>query len=86
MNSASHTDHTEQIANHPQIPDVVVITGMSGSGRTQAMHVFEDMGYYCIDNLPPRLILGLAQMVGINSGIGRHLACLLYTSPSPRDS
>lgn len=74
MNSASHTDHTEQIANHPQIPDVVVITGMSGSGRTQAMHVFEDMGYYCIDNLPPRLILGLAQMVGINSGIGRHLA------------
>lgn len=35
-----------------QVPDVVVITGMSGSGRTQAMHVFEDMGYYCIDNLP----------------------------------
>ena len=56
------------------MPDVVIITGMSGSGRTQAMHVFEDMGYFCIDNLPPRLILQLAELVGINAGIGRHLA------------
>lgn len=57
-----------------RVPDVVVITGMSGSGRTQALHVFEDMGYYCIDNLPPRLLLQLAELVGINSGVGRHLA------------
>ncbi len=56
------------------VPDVVVITGMSGSGRTQALHVFEDMGYFCIDNLPPRLLLQLAELVGINSGVGRHLA------------
>ena len=47
---------------------------MSGSGRTQALHVFEDMGYFCIDNLPPRLLLQLAEVVGINSGVGRHLA------------
>ena len=57
-----------------RVSDVVVITGMSGSGRTQALHVFEDMGYYCIDNLPPRLLLQLAELVGINSGVGRHLA------------
>ena len=57
-----------------RVPDVVVITGMSGSGRTQALHVFEDMGYFCIDNLPPRLMLQLAELVGINSGVGRHLA------------
>lgn len=57
-----------------RVPDVVIITGMSGSGRTQAMHVFEDMGYFCIDNLPPRLFLQLAELVGINAGIGRHLA------------
>lgn len=57
-----------------RIPDIVIITGMSGSGRTQALHVFEDMGYYCIDNLPPRLILDLAKLVGINTGIDRHLA------------
>ena len=57
-----------------RVPDVVVVTGMSGSGRTQALHVFEDMGYFCIDNLPPRLLLQLAELVGINSGVGRHLA------------
>lgn len=57
-----------------RVPDIVVITGMSGSGRTQALHVFEDMGYFCIDNLPPSLVLQLAQLVGINTGVGRHLA------------
>ena len=57
-----------------RVPDIAVITGMSGSGRTQALHVFEDMGYFCIDNLPPSLVLQLAQLVGINTGVGRHLA------------
>ena len=64
----------QQAEGKDRVPDVVIITGLSGSGRTQAMHVFEDMGYFCIDNLPPRLILQLAQVVGINSGVGRHLA------------
>lgn len=54
--------------------DIVIITGMSGSGRTQAMHVFEDMGYFCIDNLPMGLILQISNAVGLNTGIGRHLA------------
>ncbi|MCH3968675.1 MAG: RNase adapter RapZ [Atopobiaceae bacterium] len=54
--------------------DVVIITGMSGAGRTEAMHTFEDLGYYVIDNLPPSLILTLARVVGINTGVGRHLA------------
>ena len=57
-----------------RVPDIVIITGMAGSGRTQAMHSFEDMGYFCIDNLPPRLIMQIADIVGINAGIGRHLA------------
>ena len=64
---------TSEVAS-VSVPDVVVITGMSGAGRTEAMHVFEDLGYYVIDNLPPRLIATLADLVGINSGVGRHLA------------
>lgn len=70
------TDSQEMRAaeSRDRVPDIVIITGMSGSGRTQALHVFEDMGYFCIDNLPPRLILDLAELVGINSGVGRHLA------------
>ncbi|MDF0480314.1 RNase adapter RapZ [Vagococcus sp. PNs007] len=35
---------------------LVIITGMSGAGKTVAMQSFEDMGFFCIDNLPPRLI------------------------------
>lgn len=38
------------------MPELVIISGMSGAGRTEAMHVFEDLGYFCIDNLPPKLI------------------------------
>lgn len=36
--------------------ELVIITGMSGAGRTVAMQSFEDLGYYCIDNLPPELL------------------------------
>ena len=36
--------------------ELVIITGMSGAGKTVAMQSFEDMGYYCIDNMPPNLI------------------------------
>ena len=72
MTDSDNSITSAEIAD--RVPDVVIITGMSGSGRTQAMHVFEDMGYFCIDNLPPRLILQLAEIVGINAGVGRHLA------------
>lgn len=58
----------------PGAPDVVIITGMSGAGRTEAMHTFEDLGYFVIDNLPPSLILSVARMSGLNTGVGRHLA------------
>lgn len=34
----------------------VIITGMSGSGKSAAVNVLEDLGYYCIDNIPPELI------------------------------
>jgi len=35
---------------------IVVITGLSGAGKTGALKAFEDAGYYCIDNLPPKMI------------------------------
>ena len=44
--------------------ELVIITGMSGAGKTGAVQSFEDMGYYCIDNMPPNLLppfLGLIQ-------------------------
>jgi UPF0042 nucleotide-binding protein len=45
--------------------DVVVVTGMSGSGRSTAINVLEDLGYYCIDNLPSALV---EQFVGLFAG------------------
>ncbi|TAN10390.1 MAG: RNase adapter RapZ [Burkholderiaceae bacterium] len=36
--------------------ELVVITGMSGSGKSVALHALEDLGYYCVDNLPPELL------------------------------
>ena len=37
--------------------DFLIVTGMSGAGKTRALQNLEDMGYYCVDNLPPQLIL-----------------------------
>jgi len=36
--------------------NIVIITGMSGSGKSVALHALEDIGYYCVDNLPPELL------------------------------
>lgn len=36
--------------------EVIIITGLSGAGKSQAVNCMEDLGYYCIDNMPPRLI------------------------------
>lgn len=36
--------------------DLIILTGMSGAGKTLAVHVFEDLNYFCIDNIPPDLI------------------------------
>lgn len=36
--------------------EFVVLTGLSGAGKTQAMHAMEDIGFFCVDNLPPALI------------------------------
>lgn len=55
--------HEEDAANIT--PDLIIITGMSGAGRTEAMHTFEDLGYFCIDNLPPRLLMSLVSLSAI---------------------
>jgi RNase adapter protein RapZ len=42
--------------------DLVVITGYSGAGKSEAIAAFEDGGYFCIDNLPPRMISSLGEL------------------------
>jgi RNase adapter protein RapZ len=43
---------------------LVVITGMSGAGRSTALKALEDLGYFCVDNLPPALIPRLIELLG----------------------
>jgi len=44
--------------------EVVVITGMSGAGRSTVAHAMEDLGWYVVDNLPPSLLANLCDMAG----------------------
>ena len=44
-------------------PDIVIITGLSGSGMTAATNTFEDLGYFCVDNMPLMLLPTFARLV-----------------------
>jgi UPF0042 nucleotide-binding protein len=49
-------------ADHRDGTELVIITGMSGSGKASALKAFEDLGYYCVDNLPVDLIPRFAEL------------------------
>lgn len=46
----------------------VIITGLSGAGKSEAMKAFEDLGYFCVDNLPPVLIPKFAELCAQSEG------------------
>ncbi|HEY7830875.1 MAG TPA: RNase adapter RapZ [Solirubrobacteraceae bacterium] len=49
-------------AGESRLQDLVIITGFSGAGKSTAMNVFEDAGYFCVDNLPPEMIRSLVEL------------------------
>lgn len=49
--------------------DLVIVTGMSGSGKSSTVKVLEDIGFFCIDNMPPQLIPSFAAMCSENAEI-----------------
>ena len=49
----------------------IIVTGLSGAGKTQAIDCLEDMGYYCIDNMPPALIKSFIDLTGNGKGIDK---------------
>ena len=49
--------------NSRAAPDIVIITGLSGSGMTSATNAFEDLGYFCVDNMPLTILPTFAQLV-----------------------
>ena len=57
--------------------DVVVLTGMSGAGRSTAANVLEDLGWYVVDNLPPQMILPMAELAEHSRGGVSQLAVVI---------
>jgi len=75
---AKLTDATRKLAHKKAVPhdgrpagELVIITGMSGSGKASVLKAFEDLGYYCVDNLPVGLIPRFAELAGQSAEIER---------------
>ena len=67
MNGASHPENraaqrADGTGSADDRREVVLITGISGSGKSQALHALEDAGYFCVDNLPPELLLEFVRL------------------------
>ncbi len=62
MQEMTSADDAAQPAADIRLEDLVIITGVSGAGKSTAMEVFEDAGYFCVDNLPPEMIRGLVDL------------------------
>src|SRR3954453_21080890 len=60
-NAVRDTETTPQ-GKGSNLEDLVIISGLSGAGKSSAMNVFEDAGYFCVDNLPAEMIRGLADL------------------------
>ena len=54
-----------------------IVTGMSGSGKTKVIRYLEDMGYFCIDNMPPVLIPKFAEMLSSVNGNFNNVALVI---------
>lgn len=63
------TDHEPERSLH-----LVIVSGLSGSGKTQALKCLEDLGFFCVDNLPPALFLSFAEFCGQRSHTVRKIA------------
>ena len=55
-------------------PTLVIVSGMSGSGKSVALNTFEDLDYYCVDNLPAELLPQFVQTVAGESNAPEKLA------------
>ena len=54
--------------NTSSMATLIIITGMSGAGKTLAVQSLEDLGFFCVDNLPPVLIPKFAELIDQSKG------------------
>ena len=65
----SRARHPAPAPKHSQTPELVVITGLSGSGKASVLKALEDLGYYSVDNLPVELIPKFAELTHDNPSV-----------------
>ena len=63
--------------SHPPRAELMIVTGMSGAGRSTAANVLEDQGWYVVDNLPPQLLPDLAGLVDASAADVPRLAAVV---------
>ena len=56
------------------LPPLVIVSGMSGSGKSMALNTFEDLGYYCVDNLPAELLPEFVRRILANENAPEKIA------------
>jgi UPF0042 nucleotide-binding protein len=61
----------------PDVTEFVILTGMSGAGRSTAANVLEDLGWYVVDNLPPQMMLPMATLAAEPEGVVTKLAAVI---------
>ena len=61
----------------PQPAELVIVTGMTGAGRSTAAKELEDLGFFVVDNLPPTLVRDVVRLVDDNHGIGQPIAVVV---------
>ena len=54
------------MSKQTELPHLVLVSGLSGGGKSTALHALEDLGYYCVDNLPAALLREFAVQIGKN--------------------
>jgi UPF0042 nucleotide-binding protein len=67
MKKTTATTSQQETDNQHKTPDIVVITGLSGSGMSAATNAFEDLGYFCVDNLPVTMLPMFARFITANA-------------------
>jgi UPF0042 nucleotide-binding protein len=69
------TNAPPEVSNN--VPDVVIITGLSGSGMSSATNAFQDLGYFCVDNLPVTMMPTFGRLVSNDDDKGIQRAALV---------
>ena len=68
---------TDPTDGPPHLPELAIITGMSGAGRSTTANVLEDLGWFVVDNLPPALLPTLAELGGRARGDVARIAAVV---------